>query len=162
MTPQRHRTDLRAGFRLQRWVLEHATSARHFPQCQECRQMPSMCHKCFHLEKMWVKKDCNYTCVCVLEGYAYVPVHVCRYTSDTCRGHRKMPQHQASSFIDLHTTFWDWVSHWIWSLTIWLDWLDSKLQGPSCLHFPSLGHGAIFQKAMHTHSCAQNLIPDET
>lgn len=65
MTPQRHRTDLRARFRLQRWVLEHAPSARHFPQCQECRQMPSMCHKCSHLEEMWVKKDCNYTCVCV-------------------------------------------------------------------------------------------------
>lgn len=75
--------------------------------------------------------------MCVLEGYAYALVHVCRYTSDTCRGHKKMPQHQVSSSIDLHTTFWDWVSHWIWSLTIWLHWLDNKLQGLSCLHFPS-------------------------
>lgn len=51
---------------------------------------------------------------------------------------------------DLHTTFWDWVSHWIWSLTIWLDWLDS-FRVPPVSTSPPLGMELFFRRlCIHT------------
>ena len=40
--------------------------------------------------------------------------------------------------VALFLTFRGRVSHWIWSSQIWLEWLVSKPQGPSCLCLPSL------------------------
>lgn len=48
--------------------------------------------------------------------------------------------HNHFSILHAFVLFWDTISHWTWSSSIWVDWLVSKSQGSSCPHLPRLGY----------------------
>ena len=68
--------------------------------------------------------------------YAWLCVHVCVCVW-TCGGQKLT----ANVFLD-HASFcfWDRVFHWTQSLTIWLDWLASKLLGSTISASQSCGY----------------------
>lgn len=76
------------------------------------------------------------------EEFTYLRV-VCRYTCAWTYMHREARDQNTTLCVFLkHFSlyFWDRVFHWAGSSWICLDWLNSQLQGSSCLHFFSTGN----------------------
>ena len=86
-------------------------------------------------------------CVCVWGDCAHVHIGSCAHV---CAFVWRLGINVCVFLIDLCLNFSKRVSHSTWSSQIWIDWLTSKLQGPSCPFLP--------QQCLQSPSLYPNLI----
>lgn len=68
-----------------------------------------------------------YCCYYYQSMHVHLCIHMCRHTwMYTHRHMEDRDQYWVSSFIALHTIFWDWDLTWTWPSVTWLSSLDSK------------------------------------
>ena len=102
-----------------------------------------------------------YDILSILTHVGDIHVYVCTYVYEmcvcmlfahVCRGQRlTLGAFFSGSPHYYFYCCWDRVSHWTWSLAVWLDWLASKLQAWSCLYIQTLG--------LHVWGTHLNILP---